>query len=100
MTVSEEYGIPIRILKKMLTPTDAEEIIRWRVKHPHWTTKLVDQVIALAYFTAIANGAKDVKLTDFRLMYGKKRKQSDDELERIGQALAASYGGLPNGESQ
>jgi hypothetical protein len=98
MKLSEEFGVPVRVLKRMLSPVDAEELVRWRIKNPHWTTKLIDQVVALAYFTAVANGAGNVKFEDFRLKYGKQRKQTDEEMELIGQAIAASYGGYtPNG---
>lgn len=85
----------------MLSAPDAEELIDYRRKNPHWSTKIVDQLILLCFVLAKVNGSDTAKMEDFRIVYGKKgNRQSDRQMELMSEALVALYAGVASGQPE
>lgn len=87
--LSDEFGIPVRPLKKLFTSRDYIELQLYRKRNPHWSTKIIDQLALVSYMIYVVN-AKDAKLKfeDFVFKYdGGKRRQSQQEMEFIARML-------------
>ena len=99
MKLADEYGIPVRMLQRMLSGQDAEELLEHRRKNPHWSTRIIDQLVMVAYVLARTNGADTAKLENYYVQYrkGKGKRQTEAQMEATADAIAAVFSGGSSG---
>ena len=76
-----------------MSAIDAEELIQRRRTVPHWSRRIVEQLALVAWVIAKTSGADNAKIENFLLQYGKKKGQSDKQMEMIAEAWIAAMNG-------